>query len=282
MSDDATILLRDEESRLRAVEEQMRWEASAAERGARRYHEAAAGLTLDQTPPGLSILRDAMPGVIAEVTAAMEEAKTGIAEGGAGRQPFWWWAINMLPPEQTAALALRCLLAGSPKERELGNQRSLATMALGVATQMHQQIDFEQWKLTQREATKAAKRKGEDVPDLVAALKSRTKRVDTKAWRRWSQKIKRVAMEPWSTDEKLLIGAKIVECTVRGAGGWFEIGLVRVAGGKTQRRIWLTPLAVTALEDMSQRAALAAPLRLPMLCPPRAWRYEPPKEKEAA
>lgn len=119
--------------------------------------------------------------------------------------------------------------------------------------------------------------------DLPApALKSRVKVIDTQAVRRWWKKIGKVRDEPWSAPQKLNVGTKLIECLVQGGGSWFEIAIQPAPGGKTECRILLSEMAVKAMEDLDQRASLAQPLRLPMICPPKRWAFTPKPQKEAA
>jgi hypothetical protein len=81
---DGTLSAHSAEQEIRGVEAQVRWETAACERGVRRYRELLADSTLDQTPPGMSAIRDMMPGAAAAIAAAQEEAQAAIAEGGPG------------------------------------------------------------------------------------------------------------------------------------------------------------------------------------------------------
>jgi DNA-directed RNA polymerase len=271
-----------EELRLRLIDEQKRWEVDCADAGARRYREANAELTLDQTLPGTTVLRQTVPPLARAVAALQQEAEAGIAEGGRGRNPEWWWLVTQLDAEKLALLVLRATLStGSAAGR--GRDRQVTSLALVVADGIKLQMEHERWVAQEREQTKAAKRAGVERPDLLAALKSRVKRVDARAWKRWTQKIGQVRDEPWPVQARLVIGTLLLETMVRVTEGWFEVILQPVPGGKTEKRLRLTDVALAAIDDLDQRAALAMPLHLPMIAPPRPWRRSPTlAQKEAA
>lgn len=232
-----------------------------------------ADRSLDETPPGMSVIRDVMPGVEAEVATIQALALDGIANAGKGGQPAWWWMVAHLPADRTAFITLRTLLAGAPRER-LGRARRCTTMAVGIADGLWMQLDYETWVEAEKRRQKVARAAGEEPHDMLAALKSRCRTVDRRAWDRWTWKIKRARSERWPTDAKVSVGTALIDCAVRGGGGWFEQRLQSVGGGKTERQIVLSDAAVAALQDLEQRAAIARPMRMPMICPPREWRWE--------
>jgi hypothetical protein len=174
---------------------------------------------------------------------------------------------------------IRLALATCPKERDLGSQKKVTTLAMGVAGEVRLQMEYEDWTAREREANRMAKRRGEQRKDLLAALKSRVKTVDARAWKRWARKIEATRDEPWPTEAKLQLGTMLIELMVKHGGGWFEVQNIPVTGGKTERRLILTDRALAAISDINQRQEVARPLLMPMIHPPKPWRWEP---KEAA
>jgi hypothetical protein len=273
---DGTLSAHSDEVQLRGIEAQIRWEAAGVERGVRRYREMLADSTLDQTPPGMSAIRDMMPAVVEAIAKAQEEARDAIATAGKGRQPDWWWLCQYLEAEKLAFITIQSALASVP--RESGTDKRFTTLVLLAANGVRTQMDFEDWCAREREAKKAAKRAGEDRVDLLAVLKARVKVVDTKAWKRWAKKVQATRDEPWPEEAKIQLGTMLVELMVKHGGGWFEVANVP-SQGKTERRLILTDLAKRAISDINQRQEVARPMRMPMIHPPKPWRREP---KEAA
>jgi DNA-directed RNA polymerase len=278
-----TLASRREELRLRLIDAQKQWEVECYDLGARRYREAAAASTLDQLPAGTAILLQTVPPLAKAIAAAQEEALAGIAEGGKGRTPEWWWRIAHLSAEQLAVMTVRVILsAGGSGGGGFGRDRRVTTCATALADALKLQMEHDAWVAQQKEELKAARRAGLQPVDMLAALKSRVAKVDTRAWKRWSEKIRLVREEPWPIEAKLALGALLLDLAVQHTEGWFECLLQPVAGGKTERRIRLSDLALRAIDDLDQRAALAMPLHMPMIAPPRPWRRIPEPQKEAA
>lgn len=104
------------------VERQIRWEMGCNEAGTRRYLRtlqrevvrrdgsvAQEAIAVADSRPGSILIAQAVAASSESVAAAAEEAKRGIADGGAGRQPEWWWTLGVVDPDKAAFITVRCI-----------------------------------------------------------------------------------------------------------------------------------------------------------------------------
>lgn len=98
------------------IEDQIRWEMEATERGVTRAREQMDKQTVGEGDVGLRLLRRVLPPFIERIKVATAEAQEGITAETRGRPQLWWWMIQMLEPDVIAVIALKSLLALTPRE----------------------------------------------------------------------------------------------------------------------------------------------------------------------
>lgn len=257
------------------IERQKEWEAHAVSEGVQRYRNAIAGAedrglfgvaqgkepAFGDTPPGLVAMRSMIRTFVPAIKEAQKLAAKSLTDSGSGRQADWWWLICLLPAEKLAVIVTRSLLTGKDPERKASN----AAIEIGSAVQ--QELEFERWRITEREAVK-------DDPErtnLFKLLTSRAGRVDAKTFARWKRKLKSIERFEWHRDQKLRLGDVLIDLAIKHGGGWFELRKV-YKRGKTERRIRMTAEARQAVTDINARLEVNRPYLLPMKCPPKKWR----------
>jgi DNA-directed RNA polymerase len=267
------------------IERQIRWENEGAERGVRRLREALAapGMTTLDTAGGKRALQEVMAGMVPAVQEAQRLAIESITNS-AGRQSDWWWVLPLLDAAQLAYITVNAVLTSVTVDGKR-DQRKFTGAALHVARNVQTQIEFEGWKAGERQKANAANKEnrkavkaGADpeemtpVKNMFEALCRNAKKVDTRAFRKWQQKLQIVADEKWSLETGVQVGAFLLELMVRNSDGWFEIVNQAIVGGKTERRLVLSQAAIEAMSDLNTRAEVARPYLMPMIVRPARWR----------
>lgn len=271
---------------LPAIDRQKRWEVEGVNRAIRRFREIEADRSLEQRTAGRSALRDVAPRLVARIKSAQAEAMDGIANAGRGRPVPWWWYVGLLPPDQLAVLTAvtaltgvgRVAMTGDGKKATLGdgaNGAPLLKLSLAVASAVKLQAEFGQWVDSERAKESDAKKKEQTYRNLHEALRRNAKKIDERAVKTWWRRIDKLRSEDWPKPDCIHLGTALLTWLVEAGGGWFEIVLLPLAGGKTQRVVRLTDLARRAMEDITNRAESAQAYTMPMLCPPIPWSYEP-------
>ena len=265
------------------MERQKRWEGECINRGVKRYREMLSeASTAADTQPGQMVIKEVMRSLIPALQAKEKEAIESIAAGGAGRQPEWWWMLPLLPADHWAFFALRAVF--SDPFRDMGTHHKVTTVSLAAVRYAQLQLDYDRWTEAEKVKAKAAKKEAErarglgvaeeEIPrhvNFFEALKRNAKRIDARAFSRWSKKIGRVKDEPWDKEVCIQLGTLLLELLAEHSGGWFEIKLVPIAGGKTERHIIITELGMKAMNDLNERKEVARPVLMPMVCKPKAW-----------
>jgi hypothetical protein len=248
------------------IERQIRWEMANVEEGVRRYRRSIAEADLGDTPPGVIAMRDMMAGLVPAIEAARQEAIDGIVSEGKGRKPEWWWTIGFLSAEKLAVITARALLTDR-KQRTGGSLMSAVAINIGSSVKM--EMEYEQWRI--REARRA--KEDPNHINLFRLITSRAKKVDAKAFLRWRKKLSSIERLDWTREMKLQLGSKLLDLAIRHGGGWFEYRMI-YARGKSERRVFLTDVARTAINDVNARLEVNRPYHLPMKVPPKPWRRD--------
>lgn len=80
----------------------------------------------------------------------------------------------------------------------------------------------------------------------------------------------------WSKDERISVGMLMLSILAEHGGGWFELAYIRKSSGRgtvTERVIRLTEAGRRWINNHNAMTELQRPWLLPMLCPPKAWRW---------
>lgn len=271
----------DTEADIRAIERQIRWECRAVELGVQRYAAQTAQQSLADTAPGIQAMREAVRGMVPAIQALQDLAADKITTNRS-RPAVWWWGLTTLSPEKLAVITVRAVLtdAAQTVAGTTPLAHSFTTVCFNIANAVRLELDYENWQEMEKQKHKAAKEAAKETgcgirpedTDFAKALLSRVKKVDAAALKRWWSKIGKARSERWSNSEVLQIGSILLECLVDHGGGWFEITVDRIKGGKTARFIKLTEEAWQVMKDINARAELHRNYHMPMLTKPRDWR----------
>tara|TARA_Y100001973_G_scaffold105087_1_gene176982 strand:+ start:4358 stop:6850 length:2493 start_codon:yes stop_codon:yes gene_type:complete len=216
---------------------------------------------LVDTEPGRQIFHDLMKNLVPHFEAARQEAIDGIAAGGRGVKPTWWWLLAPVPAEKAAFLTIRSVLTIRMVARSLG--RKANAICLEVGNSMKMQTEYERWASISKEQE----------PDLAKLLMKRAKNMNTRQWSKWRRKIEDIETLNWTKYEKIHVGAKLLELLIEHGGGYFELRYVQVRH-KTERQVFLTDLCRQMIDDCASHLEVNAPVLRPMIVPPNRWRWD--------
>jgi hypothetical protein len=264
--------IRHTEPHIADIEKQIRWEMHAIERGAERIREAMAEAKhLGDTDVGMKLITKVAPKLIGKIREAQAEATLGINSGKRGAPQQWWWLILTIDAEQLAVIVLKSLFTQSP--REFTFNLSVTSVANAISKHSHTQIDYEEWKATEREKAREAAKAGDDdhVDQHMRFLRS-TKQLDQKAFAKFSARIQRVRKEKWPLEAGIQFGTKMIHLLCEAVPDWFSVENNRLKGGQFEKAIVFSQLAKETMSDLMERNEVSRPMLLPMICPPAPWR----------
>jgi hypothetical protein len=274
------------------LEQQANFEVEAFNEGVRRYREALAGEqswagevggtvrgrhrrpNMTELTAGQKLLKEIVPGLAAGIAKAKAEAVEAIGRGdGAkgGRVPLWAWPIGLLAgddaDEKLAVIALGCVLSmpvvqdddedgGYAPDR---TSMPLVPLARHITAAVRVQIEFDRWK--------------GDNPELAKRLRTRYPNLHRNVWSRWRKKVNALRVEPWDAATEVALGEHLVHLLVAAAPTRFLLEL-RPLRGKPTWHLTISDETLDLINDVTTRAEIARPLLMPMICPPKPWRYE--------
>ena len=218
------------------------------------------------TEPGRQIFHDLMKNLVPHFEAARQEAIDGIAAGGRGVKPTWWWLLAPVPAEKAAFLTIRSVLTIRMVARSMG--RKANAICLDVGNSMKMQTEYERW------STVTA---GQE-PDLAKLLLRRAKNMNSRQWSKWRRKIDDIETLNWTKQEKIHVGAKLLDLLITNGGGYFELRYVQVKW-KTERQVFLTDLCRKMIDDCASHLEVNTPVLRPMIVHPNRWVWNE-KERE--
>lgn len=261
-------------------EREVLWEASAIDRGRDRYnstfvtkkisrdgavkHESAE---LGDVAPGQIVLKEMMVQALPHFHAAIEEAKTEITSGRRGAHKDWWWLIPWLSAEEIALVTARVILT-QKVQGESFQGRAASAVNLRIGQAIKEQIEYNKWKANSKVIAKD--QNGFDFADWLVKKMGGT--VNRRTWARWKSKMDAIQNEDWEPELRVQIGAKLLDIMIKHGGGWFENRMV-YRKGKTERRIFLSDAAQSALLDINAQLEVNRPYQVPMRCQPNPWKH---------
>jgi hypothetical protein len=237
------------------IMQEIEWEQGATDRGVRRYRETMyrngkdGGLVarpITELEPGQVIMRDVVHYTVEAIHAAQREAADAIVAKGKGRWDIWWWPILCLKAEQIAVIAVRTILSTDIDARGY-KAVSARGLSLTIGRHMKTQREFEMWRKAENERERAARKEraeglrpdDEYIPNWWKLMSRMSPEVNERAFRKWSKKSDQYDKLDWTREMRLHVGMKVLGLIVEYGGGWFEMEVMRVNGGrgyKTERR----------------------------------------------
>ena len=218
------------------------------------------------TEPGRMIFHDLMRQLIEPFEAARQEAIEGIANGGRGVKPTWWWLIVGVPADKLAFLTIRSVLTIRMVSRSMGRKANAICHDIGNSVKM--QTEYEAWAERSKQQSDET---GE--PDLAKVLMSRAKNMNSRQWSAWRKRIADIETLDWTRAEKFHIGAKLLDLLIVHGGGYFELRYVQIRH-KTERQVFLADPCRKMIEDCQSHLEVNTPVLRPMIVPPTQWRWD--------
>lgn len=250
------------------------WENHQIEEGVRRYREALADKSPNDTKGGMRLIQSTTPNTVAGIKAAYKDVETTLMSGKAGNTPNWLFLIGMVKAEQAAVIVISQALKHSTSP---DNMLTLTTLANNVGAALRQQLMFENWKKNERAKVKehnATCEEGEEYSKSFAEiLIERAKgNVTRPKLARWRSKFDTYTNIEWGADQ-VVIGMKLIEIMVDCNPDVFSYKMVTIKG-KKQRLLNLTEAAWVQVQSLNDGAELNTPALLPTLIQPLEWHYE--------
>ena len=249
------------------VKEQIVLELEGIERGVRNVRHAMQNeqTNLIDTEPGRHILNDMMYRLTPPIAEAKEEAIEGISNGGRGVKPTWFWFISTVPADKLAFISIRSILSQRMARNSLGRRASAICLEIGNCVKM--QTEYELW-------AKASKRLNETdgTPDFAKLLMRRAKNMNARQFTGWRRRIDLLESLDWTREEKIHIGSKLLDLAIVHGGGYFELRYVQIRQ-KTERQIYLSPLWMAMMDDVTTMLEINSPVLRPMIVQPKPWKW---------
>ena len=229
---------------------QLELEALSMEMGIARYNEALQEHGNAGLPPGQQLIKAAMQ--------PMEEALKGwlkeTAEGLASRSASVFYFIDQLAPVATTWITAHTVVS------MLHERPSLAKAGLALASQMEAAVNIETIakehpRLAQRAAEKMSKQGSTSNRMLFI---------------RRAGALADVKVVHWDDSVRVRIGALLIQLFSESTG-LVAIETVPIGQGRTSTLVRPTESCREWLENSHARCELLAPVRMPMVSPPRDW-----------
>ncbi len=255
---------------------QAAWELEGVRRSVERYREAAKAADPLTLAPGKALVR----GVVTPLIAAIRGLQDASAEALStpGRQPEYAWPLQVIEPEKAAVIVLSvaCRAGLRMVEKVAGNSLggTLAAHAKEIAGALRDQLHYDRWVASERQLNKeAARSQVEGHKDRLYALQKRYPTLDRRVWRKWAAKLELAALAEWDEKQAIVLGSALLRLLCDVAPDKFVIEERKTAVG-VQYVLGVTEQVREVMNDVTQRAEVARPLLMPMICPPNPWQYE--------
>lgn len=242
---------------------QSRWEQRAVNEGVARYRAASAVLDPLSLPPGQAFIRKVAPPLVRAITEAQDEAAKAVA--GQGRTPVpWVWLIQLLPPEKLAVLTLHAMMR-SGDCAEIGGK--VVSLARSIAKVCRDQVEHDRWETDVLRSRKVGEW------DAVKEFKKKQEGAYRTTWGRWKKKLEGLIAESWTAEQEVHLGAHLIHLAVASNPDTFVLETMAI-GPRTHRLLRLSTEAQDLMRDLTTRAEVSSPPRLPMIVPPLPWQYD--------
>lgn len=198
----------------------------------------------------------AMKRSVDAVTEAIEDFLDDAFTGKAGRLSSAGHLLSLVEPEVAAYLSLKSAIDGVSKNQ------TLTKCAMGIAGMLEDQFKF---SLFEEQEPHWFKRIRKDV----------NKRTSNRYFRRYAiihtmNKKAMIDHEPWSKQEKMHLGCKLIDLIIQSTG-LFE--LTTHTFGRTKRVLYIAPTEKTLgwIENINRKGEGLSPRYMPCVIPPRDW-----------
>lgn len=198
----------------------------------------------------------AMKRSVDSVTIAINTFLDGAFTGRAGRLSSAGHLLSLIEPEVAAYLSLKSAIDGVSKNQ------TLTKCAMAIAGMLEDQFKF---TIFEEKEPHWFRRIKEDV----------NKRTSNRYFRRYAiihtmNKKALIDHEPWSKQEKMHLGCKLIDLIIQ-ATGLFE--LTTHTFGRTKRVLYLAPTSktLTWIESINSQGEVITPRYMPCVIPPREW-----------
>ena len=201
---------------------------------------------------GILAMKKSVDSVVFAVNAFLDEAFTGKA----GRLSSAGHLVSLLEPETAAYLSLKSTMDSVSKNQ------TLTKAAMSIAGMLEDQFKF---TLFDNQEPMWFRRIKDEV----------NKRTSNRYYRRYAiihtmNKKALIDYEPWSKQEKMHLGCKMIDLIIQ-ATGLFE--LTTHTFGRTKRVLYLQPTKETLewIENINLKGEVISPRYMPCVIPPRHW-----------
>lgn len=232
------------------IEAQLELEALSVEMGIQRYREALAAGREAELPPGQQLIKAAMLPTIDAAEAWLKTAGEGLASRNAGIYYF----VAQFAPDVLAWVTSSTVLQG------LHRQPTLTSLAILVAERLEGHINMEA-------LIKEAPRLGEKIQKVAATMNHEKNRLVIV--RKALGKVEVKAVQ-WDTSTRVRVGTLLVTLFAE-ASGLVSIDTIPAPRSLTTTVVRPSESCRKWLEEAHARCELLSPIRLPMVCRPRAW-----------
>lgn len=276
------------------------WELEGVRKAIERYHADAARHWVDAAgvshtqevdpmtlSPGRALVRGVMKPLLASLRLKRAESLTALTASRAGRPPIWAVPLQVLTDdlmlEKTAVITLNTAVRGvcsltSHAEAGLGFS-SITACSWRLAEALRDQLEYDRWSREESEKDKEAAGQ-EGYKSRLDALRYTYPNMDRRTWSKFCAKLEQARNgDTWDADPKVktvrvAVGALLLHCLVEAAPGKFKLGQIARKGGGHQAVLEVTSEMQEVLNDVRERAEVARPLLMPMICEPLPWRYD--------
>ncbi len=240
------------------------------ERAAKRYRQSAGLRPEPAKASGKWLLEQVVGKLVLPVQMAQQKAIRDLTQAGwksPGAVP-----LTALPADVLAVIAatvvFRAAVVGGPLS-------ALARVAKDISSVARDEIEYRNWVAEQKVANTLARKEGEWTHvDLLARFQRTYPEVLQRVWAVWRRKVNALREEKWPDPVQVSFGSALVDIICRAAPEHFSTVLQK-SGGKTTRYIALSGKTREMLKDVEERAAVARPLKMPMIMRPLSWGVQP-------
>lgn len=256
---------------------QAEWEMEGTRRAVERYREAELVADPMSLAPGKALVRGVVGPLIAALIVKRDEAADALASAG-GRPPLYAWSIQVVDLEKAAVIALNVAVRTLSGEHDHNGMKtaSITSSAKVIAGALRDQLEYDRWVVAEEQRNAEAKRaKVEKHEDRLKALKLRYPNMDRRVWKKWAAKLELAAAADWNEEDAIQLGTMVLHLLCEVAPDRFTKSEKPTNGG-VQYVLGVTEEVRQVMNDVRERAEVARPLLMPMLCPPLPWKYEEP------